>query len=51
MDAMKSLQNDRAEDARYHWAFFNTYTETYTLSHLMGIKPIKQIAFRHNHTT
>jgi len=37
----KSLKNDSAEDARYCCAFFNTYTETYTLSHPMQIKPIK----------
>ena len=47
----EKVQNDGAEDARYCWAFFNTYTETYTLSHLMEIKPIKQRAFGYNQTT
>jgi hypothetical protein len=47
----ESLQNDRGEDARYCWAFFNTYTQTCTLSHLMEIKPIKQRLFPYNQTT
>ena len=47
----KKLQNDGAEDARYCWLFLNTYTETYTLSHLLEIKPIKQRLFRYTQTT
>jgi hypothetical protein len=50
-DAMKSLQNDRAEDARYCWAFSDTYTETYTLSHFREIITMKLRVFLHNQTT
>jgi hypothetical protein len=50
-DAMKAFKTTALKDARYCWAFSNTYTETYTFSHLMKITTIKLRSFLYNQTT